>query len=161
MGDQSVVVRDSVAWTLGRICEILPQVVIGGKLLQPLVESLLESLKAEPRVAANVCWVSCLSCLMSKSCWPVCTSCYQLSVFYLHFVAQSDQLNSFSCHLFIMSKWNYVFTLYLLIKGHIIIFKKRQFKTACGYWYNTILTALKRTGGCIMMLDSSIAEDLS
>lgn len=56
MGDQSVVVRDSVAWTLGRICEILPQVVIGGKLLQPLVESLLESLKAEPRVAANVCW---------------------------------------------------------------------------------------------------------
>lgn len=67
MGDQSVVVRDSVAWTLGRICEILPQVVIGGKLLQPLVESLLESLKAEPRVAANVCWVSCVSCLMSKS----------------------------------------------------------------------------------------------
>ncbi|XP_022788287.1 importin subunit beta-1-like [Stylophora pistillata] len=67
MRDQSVVVRDSVAWTLGRICEILPQVVIGGKFLEPLVESLLESLKAEPRVAANVCWVSCLHLLVSKN----------------------------------------------------------------------------------------------
>ena len=68
MGDQSVVVRDSVAWTLTQICEILPQVVIGGELLQLLVQSLLESLEAEPRVAANVCWVSCLGFLVSKSC---------------------------------------------------------------------------------------------
>ena len=57
MGDESVVVRDSVAWTLGRICEILPQVVIENN-LQLLVETLLTSLEAEPRVAANVCWVS-------------------------------------------------------------------------------------------------------
>ena len=56
MGDESVVVRDSVAWTLGRICEILPQVVIENN-LQHLVETLLTSLEAEPRVAANVCWV--------------------------------------------------------------------------------------------------------
>ncbi|XP_020607239.1 importin subunit beta-1-like [Orbicella faveolata] len=55
MGDESVVVRDSVAWTLGRICEILPQVVIENN-LQLLVETLLTSLEAEPRVAANVCW---------------------------------------------------------------------------------------------------------
>ena len=112
MGDQSVVVRDSVAWTLGRICEILPQVVIGGKLLQPLVESLLESLKAEPRVAANVCWVSCHANSYLSS---------------LYLVAQSDQLNSFTCHLFIMSKWN-CFTLHLLIKVHIIIFKKASLR---------------------------------
>lgn len=59
MGDESVVVRDSVAWTLGRICEILPQVVIENN-LQLLVETLLTSLEAEPRVAANVCWVSLL-----------------------------------------------------------------------------------------------------
>jgi len=57
MADESVVVRDSVAWTLGRICEILPQVVIENN-LQLLVETLLTSLEAEPRVAANVCWVS-------------------------------------------------------------------------------------------------------
>ena len=58
MKDQSVVVRDSVAWTLGRICEILPQVAIDN-FLQPLVETMLEALDAEPRVAANVCWVRC------------------------------------------------------------------------------------------------------
>ena len=57
MTDESVVVRDSVAWTLGRICELLPQVVIENN-LQLLVETLLTSLEAEPRVAANVCWVS-------------------------------------------------------------------------------------------------------
>ena len=60
MGDESVVVRDSVAWTLGRICEILPKVVIENN-LQLLVETLLTSLEAEPRVAANVCWVSHLT----------------------------------------------------------------------------------------------------
>ena len=59
MKDESVVVRDSVAWTLGRICELLPQVAIDN-FLQLLVETLLVGLDAEPRVAANVCWVSCL-----------------------------------------------------------------------------------------------------
>ena len=67
MRDESVVVRDSVAWTLGRICEILPQVVIVDKFLQPLVDTLLKSLKAEPRVASNVCWVSWLQGYNSKS----------------------------------------------------------------------------------------------
>ena len=56
MQDPSVVVRDSVAWTLGRICEILPQIAID-HFLQPLVEALLAGLDSEPRVAANVCWV--------------------------------------------------------------------------------------------------------
>ncbi|KAJ7351917.1 Importin subunit beta-1 [Desmophyllum pertusum] len=55
MKDESVVVRDSVAWTLGRICELLPQVAIDN-FLQLLVETLLVGLDAEPRVAANVCW---------------------------------------------------------------------------------------------------------
>ena len=57
MADESVVVRDSVAWTLGRICEIIPQVVLENN-LQNLVGTLLNQLDAEPRVAANVCWVS-------------------------------------------------------------------------------------------------------
>ena len=56
MNDESVVVRDSVAWTLGRICEILPQVAIENY-LQSLVETLLVGLDSEPRVASNVCWV--------------------------------------------------------------------------------------------------------
>ncbi|XP_015769581.1 PREDICTED: importin subunit beta-1-like [Acropora digitifera] len=55
MKDESVIVRDSVAWTLGRICEILPQVALENY-LQPLIETLLDGLDSEPRVAANVCW---------------------------------------------------------------------------------------------------------
>ncbi|CAH3016733.1 unnamed protein product [Porites evermanni] len=55
MQDRSVIVRDSVAWTLGRICEILPQIAID-RFLQPLVDALLAGLDSEPRVAANVCW---------------------------------------------------------------------------------------------------------
>lgn len=56
MYDTSVIVRDTVAWTFGRICELIPSAAINEAYLSPLLESLLKSLKAEPRVAANVCW---------------------------------------------------------------------------------------------------------
>ncbi len=72
MSDTSVVVRDTVAWTLGRVCELLPDTVLqdstgqvtGDATGQPsyqfqtLLDALIANLKAEPRVAANVCWVS-------------------------------------------------------------------------------------------------------
>ena len=58
--DPSVVVRDTTAWTVGRVCEILPDAVIKEQYLKPLLEALVEGLSAEPRVAANVCWVSFL-----------------------------------------------------------------------------------------------------
>ncbi|XP_012254098.1 importin subunit beta-1 isoform X2 [Athalia rosae] len=56
MYDNSVVVRDTAAWTFGRICEIIPEAAINETYLKPLLESLVNGLKAEPRVAANVCW---------------------------------------------------------------------------------------------------------
>ncbi|XP_043288771.1 importin subunit beta-1 isoform X2 [Venturia canescens] len=56
MYDNSVVVRDTAAWTFGRICEIIPEAAINPPYLKPLLESLVNGLKAEPRVAANVCW---------------------------------------------------------------------------------------------------------
>ncbi|XP_046482449.1 importin subunit beta-1 isoform X1 [Neodiprion pinetum] len=56
MYDNSVVVRDTAAWTFGRICEIIPEAAISETYLKPLLESLVNGLKAEPRVAANVCW---------------------------------------------------------------------------------------------------------
>ncbi|KAG8330366.1 Importin subunit beta-1 [Homalodisca vitripennis] len=56
MYDSSVVVRDTAAWTFGRICEIIPEAAINDNYLKPLLESLVNGLKAEPRVAANVCW---------------------------------------------------------------------------------------------------------
>ncbi|CAH1369024.1 unnamed protein product [Tenebrio molitor] len=56
MYDNSVIVRDTAAWTFGRICEIIPEAAINENYLKPLLESLMNGLKAEPRVAANVCW---------------------------------------------------------------------------------------------------------
>ena len=58
--DSSVVVRDTAAWSVGRVCEILPEAVINEQSLPPLLLALGEGLTAEPRVASNVCWVSCL-----------------------------------------------------------------------------------------------------
>lgn len=49
-------VRDTAAWTFGRICEIIPEAAINETFLKPLLESLITGLKAEARVAANVCW---------------------------------------------------------------------------------------------------------
>lgn len=56
MYDNSVIVRDTAAWTFGRICEIIPEAAINETFLKPLLESLVTGLKAEARVAANVCW---------------------------------------------------------------------------------------------------------
>lgn len=56
MYDTSVVVRDTAAWTFSRICEMVPEAAINEQYLKPLLESLLRGLRAEPRVAANVCW---------------------------------------------------------------------------------------------------------
>jgi len=56
MYDQCVVVRDTVAWTFGRICEIVPDAAINETYLKPLLEAFVNGLKQEPRVAANVCW---------------------------------------------------------------------------------------------------------
>lgn len=58
MKDPSVVVRDTTAWTVGRICELLPEAAINQVYLAPLLQCLIEGLGAEPRVASNVCWVS-------------------------------------------------------------------------------------------------------
>lgn len=56
MYDTSVVVRDTVAWTFGRICELVPAAAINETFLNPLLEAFVVGLKQEPRVAANVCW---------------------------------------------------------------------------------------------------------
>jgi len=66
MADPSVPVKDTAAWTIGRICEhhtssILPQ-HWQAMMCAPQVEGgegegvLLTGLKDDPRVAANVCW---------------------------------------------------------------------------------------------------------
>jgi importin subunit beta-1 len=56
MRDESVVVRDTTAWTIGRICELIPEAVLNPNYLTVLLEALVMGLAAEPRVSANVCW---------------------------------------------------------------------------------------------------------
>ncbi|XP_055926043.1 importin subunit beta-1-like isoform X2 [Argiope bruennichi] len=56
MSDESVVVRDTVAWTIGRVCELNPEAAVNEAYLKPLLEALVKGLSAEPRVASNVCW---------------------------------------------------------------------------------------------------------
>ena len=58
MKDPSTVVRDSAAWTVGRVCDLLPEEAINPTYLEALLKTMLECLAAEPRVAANSCWAS-------------------------------------------------------------------------------------------------------
>ncbi|RWS17422.1 importin subunit beta-1-like protein [Dinothrombium tinctorium] len=55
MNDKCVVVRDTVAWTIGRVCELIPEAILTDA-LGPLLETLVKGLESEPRVASNVCW---------------------------------------------------------------------------------------------------------
>lgn len=51
-------VRDTAAWSLGRICQIMQDMVVNANVLQPLLAALVDGLAMEPRVATNACWVS-------------------------------------------------------------------------------------------------------
>jgi len=56
MRDEYVAVKDTAAWTIGRVCELNSEAALKDEYLQPLLEALVSGLSAEPRVAANVCW---------------------------------------------------------------------------------------------------------
>lgn len=52
--DPSAHVKDTAAWTIGRVCENVPEAV--EKILTPLMSALVQSLEDIPKVASNVCW---------------------------------------------------------------------------------------------------------
>ncbi len=56
MKDPITLVKDTTAWTIGRVCQLHYQ-CLSGK-LNDLIRILIESLEDEPRVAAKICWVS-------------------------------------------------------------------------------------------------------
>ncbi|KAI0233643.1 karyopherin Kap95, partial [Massospora cicadina] len=56
MEDPSEHVRDTVSWTLGRICDLHPTCIGSPKQLQPLLEALVKSLSTTPRIISNSCW---------------------------------------------------------------------------------------------------------
>lgn len=55
MKDPHPLVKDTTAWTVGRICSILPE-VIDPTTLPLLMQSLIHGLTESPKVASNVCW---------------------------------------------------------------------------------------------------------
>lgn len=56
MHDKSVIVRDTTTWVLSKICEQVSEVVLRPDVVKLVLDSLLEALKSEPRVAVNACW---------------------------------------------------------------------------------------------------------
>eukprot|EP00741_Cyanophora_paradoxa_P021338 tig00021348_g20597.t1 len=55
MTDESVLVRDTTAWTLGRICDF-HCTSIPKENFAPMVHVFIKGLADEPRVAGNICW---------------------------------------------------------------------------------------------------------
>lgn len=60
MKDPVVNVKDTVAWTLGRVSDFLPQCINPDVHLQDLITALVLGLQDSPRIVANCCWVSTL-----------------------------------------------------------------------------------------------------
>jgi len=54
--DPSVVVRDTTAWAIGRVCEMTPESALTQQALPNLLSAMVNSLQSEPRVATNICW---------------------------------------------------------------------------------------------------------
>eukprot|EP00475_Leptophrys_vorax_P014558 TRINITY_DN2086_c0_g1_i1.p1 TRINITY_DN2086_c0_g1~~TRINITY_DN2086_c0_g1_i1.p1 ORF type:complete len:900 (-),score=266.46 TRINITY_DN2086_c0_g1_i1:47-2629(-) len=53
--DESLHVRDSAIWTIGRICEFSPE-SLSSNIMGPVLEVLATCLQREPRIAALSCW---------------------------------------------------------------------------------------------------------
>lgn len=56
MRDDNLLVKDTVAWTLGRICDLLIVAIKLDVHLHPLVSALVNGLDDKPRIVANCCW---------------------------------------------------------------------------------------------------------
>ncbi|KAG6812910.1 hypothetical protein H0H92_015462 [Tricholoma furcatifolium] len=56
MHDGNAHVKDTTAWTLGRICDLLIACIKPDVHLHPLVSALVGGLQDTPRVVANCCW---------------------------------------------------------------------------------------------------------
>jgi importin subunit beta-1 len=56
LGDQHVMVKDTTAWTIGRICELVVSVIQPEVHLHHLITSLVRALDDQPRIVSNACW---------------------------------------------------------------------------------------------------------
>jgi importin subunit beta-1 len=55
--DPNIAVRDTTAWTIGRIFEFVSQAVMNDDLLRAIGQALVNGLGDVTRVATNICWV--------------------------------------------------------------------------------------------------------
>lgn len=65
INDPSEAVKDTTAWTLGRICEMLVEFITTAD-LPFVVQALIQGLGDTPRVASNCAWVSILEKINGK-----------------------------------------------------------------------------------------------
>ncbi|KAJ2914887.1 hypothetical protein MD484_g5519, partial [Candolleomyces efflorescens] len=56
MADSNLQVKDTTAWTLGRICDTLIETIKPDVHLHPLIEALAGGLRDNPRIVTNCCW---------------------------------------------------------------------------------------------------------
>jgi len=56
MTDSNLHVKDTTAWTLGRICDLLITTIKPDVHLHPLISALVNGLQDSPRIVANCCW---------------------------------------------------------------------------------------------------------
>lgn len=56
MKDPKAEVRDSIAWVLGRLCDVLPEPILQPGTIEQVAQALGMGLGMETRVASNVCW---------------------------------------------------------------------------------------------------------
>lgn len=56
MADSSTQVRDTTAWTLGRVTDVLVKTIKLDAHLPPLVTALVSGLEQSPRIVSNCCW---------------------------------------------------------------------------------------------------------
>ncbi|KAM6493384.1 Armadillo-type fold [Amanita muscaria] len=56
MNDTNLHVKDTTAWTLGRICDLLIGTIKPDVHLHALISALVNGLQDSPRIAANCCW---------------------------------------------------------------------------------------------------------
>lgn len=56
MGDKNLMVKDSAAYTLGKICEICGSAIHADLHLPSLIQALFSGLKDSPRMANSCCW---------------------------------------------------------------------------------------------------------
>ncbi|KAF8966870.1 armadillo-type protein [Flammula alnicola] len=56
MTDNNLHVKDTTAWTLGRICDLLITTIKPDVHLHPLISALVNGLQDSPRIVANCCW---------------------------------------------------------------------------------------------------------